>query len=208
MIEEVQDKFLSQKNSDININGNYKYYWEVHSENLQSNIDLKMQSFEQKLQTIQQRLHKYEKEGNSHEIERKSTNQILIDQIERELSQAPSIDQGANEKCVQNWKRLKPLTIDDIKKYWHKAELEVNQPQDELAEEIDLSDCEFTTREKNGSLYVGTRKNDSDHTIKHGVVRQITNDGMIFEATYKNGSLHGIGRVIKEQTIQIQIHAH
>jgi hypothetical protein len=159
------------------------------------------------LQTIQQRLLKHEKEGNCHEIEHKNTNQILMDQIERELSQAPSVDQGTKEKCVQNWKRLKPLTIEDIKKYWHKAELEVNQPQDELAEEFDLSGCEFTTWEKNGSLYIGTRKKDSDHTIKHGVVRQITNDGMIFEATYKNGLIHGIGRIIKEQTINVQIYA-
>ena len=203
MIEEVQEN--SGIKTQEKIDGNMKI--------LQTNFDLKMQNFEQNLQKVQQHFLQREKKSNfpstdqgaDDEIERKNTNQILMDQLERELSQAPSKDQGADEKCVQNWKRLKALTIDDIKKYWHKAELEVKRPEDEQAEEFDLSECEFTTWETNDSLYIGTRKKDSDRPIKHGVVREIMADGNIFEATFKNGQMHGIGRVINKERILVQI---
>ena len=42
-------------------------------------------------------------------------------------------------------------------------------------------------------LYAGTR--DLDTEIKHGVVREITSDGLIYERCYKEGKLHGLSIV-------------
>ena len=94
---------------------------------------------------------------------------------------------NANEAAVENWKRLKPLSLQEWENHWQLAEQD--GPQENF---LNDGAVEYAAWEHYGKTCYGMRKKLTKK--RHGIVRIVEPNGPIIEATYKDGALHGMYR--------------
>lgn len=98
------------------------------------------------------------------------------------LQQAPVIDPSKNQKSLEVWKKMVPLTIEDI----------VKESDDKVEIDDDLQEVKkmkFKNYIVMGQFRRGTNRVD-------GIARRIFDSTLIQEGQFKNGDLNGYCRII------------
>lgn len=86
-----------------------------------------------------------------------------------------------NLKTIKTWQSVERNTFKMILSHWAMIEHEVPIFHDDLG---------LDSWQKGNSKYLGTRPADTQ--AKHGIVRSVTADDTIQEASYKFDKLHGL----------------
>ena len=68
---------------------------------------------------------------------------------------------------------------------------------------IDFSSCQYEEWEEQGKYRFGMRHKETKK--RHGIVRVVEPNGKIYEATYKDGKMHGMYRWICDGEIRFQL---
>ena len=75
---------------------------------------------------------------------------------------------------------------------------------------FDAAKCHWhESLEEDFSRYTGMWLNRTDGSLierPHGIVREIWPNGWIFEGTYKNGSWHGLNRIVEANKVIINLY--
>lgn len=95
-----------------------------------------------------------------------------------------SIPDGASEDHRALWRKIKPLSVEQLERFWRKVE-----PNNPL---FSNSNLEYQKWKSNGIVNYGMR--DKTTGLAYGIVRQVKPSGWIHESTFKDGKLHGLSR--------------
>jgi hypothetical protein len=106
-----------------------------------------------------------------------------VEKVEQMLKEVPKLDAKKQMKCMEMWKRLGPLSLDDICQH---SELK-----------LDFNPEEFEFREmvlNNGQLIQG--QYSKTNSKLNGVARIIYPNNVIYEGQTKDDMPEGFGRVL------------
>ena len=101
--------------------------------------------------------------------------------IEELLNSVPNVNPQKQQKSLQNWKKLGPLSIQDY--------------LDNIEEPLDFNGTDFEFKQvinEKGSKWLGQFRKGTD--ISHGINRMVFSDNEILEAQYKEDQISGYGR--------------
>ena len=113
----------------------------------------------------------------------------LEKQVNKMLSSDPV---GASAASLAIWRRIKPLTVAQLKQFWHKF-----SSQDMLDDGL-----EYREWQEGNQKCFGTVNRISGK--QHGIVRKVQLNGQIFELTYKDGWQHGMERKVANDKVYIE----
>ena len=110
-------------------------------------------------------------------------------------SMLASPPEGAKEACLIIWRSLKPLNIEEMLKFWTLI--------DKNSSMMDPDNALYAEWDEYGKKRFGMRHRSTG--TRHGIVRVVEPNGNVYEATYKQGKMHGLYRWITENEIRLQL---
>ena len=100
-----------------------------------------------------------------------------------------SLPIGADEKAIVSWKATNRMSIEIFKACWQEVSPHLDFPGTKAGE--DATCTEWEGKDKFGDVYKYEGMRNAAG-LKNGIVRMVSNDGWIQEATYCEDKEHGL----------------